>query len=356
MASTTITKRGDVWQYRIQYMVNGERKSVSKSGFKSKRDAKEAAILKENDLYTGLEVSAHKVLLADYMEHWKTLYKDGNISEHSSLRIGWIIDFVRSNYNLSLKSITLDNYQEFLNGLAKTYAKETVKKYHTYIKAALTHSVRMGVLPRNPVEGAIVRGNKAKQKAKNDKFINHEQFKQLEQALLEDLKPNYSSRYIILFSMFTGARLGECLGMTWDCVDFEQGKIRIEKGWDYHITKNFTDGKTPSSKRTIPVPKKLLDLLQTLPQDNDRIFSNVSPTAANKTLKKFLVKIGVETNLTFHGLRHTHASILLSEGVNILSVSKRLGHSDINETLSTYAHVLRELENRDADKILDILQ
>lgn len=99
-----------------------------------------------------------------------------------------------------------------------------------------------------------------------------------------------------------------------------------------------------------------LDLLQTLPRDNNRIFSNVSPTAANKTLKKFLVKIGVETNLTFHGLRHTHASILLSEGVNILSVSKRLGHSDINESLSTYAHVLRELENRYADKILDILQ
>lgn len=356
MASTTIIKRGDVWQYRIQYVVNGERKSVSKSGFKNKRDARDAAVLKESELNSGVDVSASQMLLADYMTRWKQLYKDGNISEHSSIRIGWIIEYVRINYNPSIKDVTLDDYQSFLNQLAQKYAKETVKKYHTYIKAALTHAVRTGVLARNPAEGAIVKGNKQKQKSVNEKFISQEEFKQLEEALLVGMKPSYTSRYVILFSMFTGARLGECLGMTWDCVDFQHNKIRIEKGWDYHVTNTFTDGKTPSSKRTIVVPQKLMDLLQTLPRDNDRLFNNVSPTAANKTLKKFLNKIGCETNLTFHGLRHTHASILLAQGINILSVSKRLGHADINETLTTYAHVLRELENHDNEKILEVLK
>lgn len=344
-----------MWQYRIQYVLNGERKSVSKSGFKTKRDAKDAAVLKESELNNGVDVFAGKTLLADYMQRWKELYKDGVISERGSLRIHWIIDYVRKEYNLPIADITLDSYQMFINRLSTKYSKETVKKYHTYIKAALTHAVRTGALNRNPAEGAVVKGNKEKTKSNADKFINYEQFKQLEKALLDGIKPEYTSRYIILFAMYTGARIGECLGLTWDCVDFKHNKIRIEKGWDYHVTNDFTDGKTPSSKRTIIVSQKLMDLLKTLPTGNNRVFKDVSPTAANKTLKKFLAKIGVQTNMTFHGLRHTHASILLSKGVNILTVSRRLGHADINETLSTYAHVIRELEETDNEKIINVL-
>jgi integrase len=59
--------------------------------------------------------------------------------------------------------------------------------------------------------------------------------------------------------------------------------------------------------------------------------------------------------ITFHGLRHTHASILLYKGVSVLSVSKRLGHSNITTTQSTYLHIIKELENQDQEKILKIL-
>lgn len=350
----SITKRGKTWSYRVYYYENGDRKYVSQSGFKTKAEAKDASILKENELLIGRKVSQDKVLLADYMERWKTLYKDDYISVRSLARIKNIINYVRKNYNLPLKDITHENYQEFLNTIAKNNAKETVKKYHTYVKAAIRHAVETRVLLYNPTSTAIVKGNETKTKDKENKYLDYEEFKKLEKVLLEDIQPTYSSRYIILFSMYTGARFGECLGMTWDCVDLENKTIKIEKGFDYQFTKDFTDGKTKSSKRIITIPDILVDLLKTAPKPKnitDTVFARISPNAANKALRKALKRAGIKKDVTFHALRHTHASILLANGVQLLSVSKRLGHADPNITLHTYAHIIKELEEEDSKKI-----
>ncbi|HDL2230618.1 TPA: tyrosine-type recombinase/integrase, partial [Enterococcus faecium] len=77
----------------------------------------------------------------------------------------------------------------------------------------------------------------------------------------------------------------------------------------------------------------------------------VSSNAVSKYLRKKLKELGIEKQFTLHGLRHTHASILLYQGVNILSVSKRLGHSSLETTMSTYLHIVRELEDQDKEKI-----
>ncbi len=82
-----------------------------------------------------------------------------------------------------------------------------------------------------------------------------------------------------------------------------------------------------------------------------RYFTTISNNAVNKALKRALKHIGVKKHITFHAIRHTHASILLSQGVQLLSVSKRLGHADSTITLQTYAHVIKELEKEDNEKI-----
>ena len=158
----------------------------------------------------------------------------------------------------------------------------------------------------------------------------------------------------MLCAMYTGARFGECLGLTWDCIDFDKKTIRIEKGFDYNYTNDFTEGKTKSSKRTIVVPQKLLDILSTLPRNNEKVFTTITNEAANKALKRALKQIGASKQINFHGLRHTHASILLSQGVQLLSVSKRLGHADATITLKTYAHIIQEKELEDDEKIKNI--
>lgn len=74
----------------------------------------------------------------------------------------------------------------------------------------------------------------------------------------------------------------------------------------------------------------------------------------NQPLTKPLTQLGLP-RVTFHGLRHTHASVLLYQGVSVLSVSKRLGHSSITTTQATYLHIIKELEAKDTDQILKIL-
>ena len=99
---------------------------------------------------------------------------------------------------------------------------------------------------------------------------------------------------------------------------------------------------------------KLLNWLKELPQNHSFVFDRVSNNAVNKSLQKALIRAKIKKQVTFHALRHTHASILLSEGVQLLTVSKRLGHADPNITLQTYAHVLDEMKDSESDKIKQI--
>lgn len=71
----------------------------------------------------------------------------------------------------------------------------------------------------------------------------------------------------------------------------------------------------------------------------------------NGLLEKYCYKLDIPT-ISIHGLRHTHASLLLYEGVSVASVAKRLGHANTTTTQETYLHIIEELENKDNDKVL----
>lgn len=346
----SIYKRGKTWTYKVYYYENGKQKAVSKSGFKTKAEAKDASILKENEMLQGKDFAKERMLLADYMENWRKLYKDDVVSLKTLQQIRIVTNYVRKNYNLMLKDITHENYQEFLNTVAETHAKETVKKYHTYVKATLKYAVRTNVLTINPAEGAILKGVDSKTKKEELKFLSLDEFKALEEALIRDIRRDYTTRYIILFSMYTGARFGECLGLTWDNLDKETNTVKIEKGFDSLHTRDFTDGKTKNAKRTIVIPSEVMKLLFQLPKDTERVFHDITNNGVKKTLDNTLRKAKIERKIRFHSLRHTHASILLSQGVQVVSVSKRLGHANPTVTMQTYAHVIKELEVSDNEK------
>lgn len=349
-----IYKRGKSWAYKVYYYDNGKQKAVSKSGFKTKAEAKDASIKRENEMLNGKNFAKEKIYLADYMKSWMKLYKEDTVSLKTLARIQSILNYVEKNFNIPLKDITDENYQEYLNTLAETRSKATVQKHHGYTSTVIKHAVKTKILLYDPTTCAVLKGQSENCIKEENKFIDHEDFCKLEEYLWDNICIERSSWYIILFSMYTGARFGECLGLTWDCVDFDKQTIKIEKGFDYRFTHNFTEGKTKNSKRTITVPKKLLNLLSTLPRTNDKVFTTVSNDVINSDLKRALKHIGVDKHVTFHAIRHTHASILLSKGVQLLSVSKRLGHADSTITLQTYAHVIKELEQEDNEKINDI--
>lgn len=161
-----------------------------------------------------------------------------------------------------------------------------------------------------------------------------------------------------------------------DCVDFDNKTITINKSWDYRDTNDFSDTKTFDSKRTITIDNETCEMLKVLKDlkkvqnknalksglrnNKNLCFVNtkmelVTNNAVNKTLKSLCKKVGAR-EITCHGLRHTHASMLLYRGVNVKYISRRSGHKDIVTTLQTYSHVLDEMEQKESRQADDTME
>lgn len=361
----SITKRGKKWQYRITYYdFDGKKKQTSKCGFSSRKEAKIAADEIELRLYNqkNINFSAQKMLFVDYFNKFYETYKKDKRSEANNKHYRLAIAFcVKYFSRLTIQELTRDKYQEALNDFAKTHAKGTTQKRHTYINACIKHAIHEGVIYKDPTYMVEITGEK-KSKQETQKFINEADFKQILQYIQStNTKP--LSYYFILLLATTGLRYSECAGLTWECIN--RNSITINKTFDEKYTHDFSSTKNHSSNRTITIDSNtyscLMELKSIQTGDNplNLVFRSKKQTplsndGVNKSLKNICQQLNIQT-ITCHVLRHTHGSVLLYHGLNIKYISRRLGHSDIVTTLQIYSHVLEELEqmeNRKVDTII----
>ena len=140
--------------------------------------------------------------------------------------------------------------------------------------------------------------------------------------------------------------------MTLDSVDYEKLEISVDKTFNQAQSKVFMPTKNPSSIRTIPISRKTADYIKEYvnvayeTNELQRLFYGVSNTIANRILKKI-----VGRNVHIHSLRHTFASYLISQEVELISISHLLGHKDLTTTLKVYAHQLDAVKDRSDDKV-----
>ena len=171
---------------------------------------------------------------------------------------------------------------------------------------------------------------------------------------------------MILIAAKTGVRYAEALALTPSSFDWANNTVTIDKTWDYRYAKGFKKTKTPASVRTIAVDWQIVGqfkpLVENLPE-NEPIFVGKDEQGHykrrfNSTINNYLSskcqELGI-TDVSFHALRHTHASVLLAEGVSIHTISARLGHSNVSVTQETYAHILDELQKKDDQKMMSVL-
>ncbi|MCM3053709.1 site-specific integrase [Caldibacillus thermoamylovorans] len=368
----SIKKLNGKWRYRVSYKsneVDDEGKPIYKTktqgGFRTKKEAELAAAELENKYRKGYDISAADQLFSEYMRNWYELYKKDKYSLGHDRNIKLSVELVEKHFvGIRMKDLNRDMYQKFINDISQKYAKATVQKRHTYIKECLRMAIEDGILIKDPTYKVKV-FSKKEEKNEEQKYLNFNEIQKLVLEVKKDMKPKYISRYIILFAIATGARFSEIMGMTWDSVDFDNKTITINKAWDFKDKKDFGNTKNYASKRTITVDDETLEMLKELKKkqkevtkqtgienDKDLVFVNtkmklVSNNAVNKTLSSICGKVGIR-EITCHGLRHTHGSILLYKGANIKYVSRRLGHSDIVTTLQIYSHVLDELEQKES--------
>lgn len=299
--------------------------------------------------------NSQKILFCDYFTKWVSLYKEGAIRPITLRKYyqaqKWLLMIAPS---LMVSDINRASYQEIINEYAKSHEKQTTMDFHHIIKGAIIDALDEGYIQKDPTRKVIIKGKKPK--AKKDKFLNQYEL----HTLLSDLnlKDQINWDYFILLVAKTGLRFSEALALTPSDFDFAHQMLSVNKTWNYKGNGGFLETKNKSSVRKIQIDWQLVIQLSTvlgkLEQDKP-IFVRNDEKVFNSTVNGILARHCKAAKLpviTIHGLRHTHASILLFAGVSIASVARRLGHSNMSTTQKTYLHIIQELENQDIDIIM----
>lgn len=254
--------------------------------------------------------------------------------------------------DLKIKDLTRISYQELLNNYALEHERQTTMDFHHQLKGSILDAVDEGLLDRDPTRKAIIKGKTPS--VKKVKFINQFELHTLLDTL--ELKNEISWEWMILLIAKTGLRFSEALALTPADFNFSRQSISVSKTWDYKGEGGFLPTKNQSSIRKVQIDWQTViqfsQLIKDLPEDKP-IFvkGKVYNSTVNGVLERYCKKAEVPV-ISIHGLRHTHASLLLFAGVSIASVARRLGHSSMNTTQKTYLHIIQELENRDVDLVM----
>lgn len=303
-----------------------------------------------------VDKSDKDISFCDYFMEWVNTYKKGAVRDvtfhkyemaHKNLQA--IIG------DMKVGEIDRKVYQQIINGYAEDHEKTTCYDFHHIVKGCILDAVDEGLIERDPTRKVVIKGKTPRKK--KPKFLSEYELKRLLEDL--DLGPEPSWDWLIFLIAKTGLRFSEALAVTPNDFDFEKLTLNIDKTWNYKNGGGFDKTKNRSSVRKVTfdwmVATKFSVLIKKIEDKETPIFANVSPVVYNSTVNDILgrhcKKQGIPI-ITVHGLRHTHASVLLANGVSTPSVSKRLGHSSIATTQKVYIHIIQELENQDTQLIL----
>ena len=294
-----------------------------------------------------------KELFSAYFERWIGIYKEGAIRKVTmqkyKLSLSWVKKLAPK---LRLNDIDRISYQQLLNDYAKDHERQTTMDFHHHLKSAILDAVDEGLIEKDPTRKVIIKGKSPREKKK--KYLNQFEL----HSLLKDLDLGQQINYdwLILLIAKTGMRFSEAIALTPNDFDFPHQTLSISKTWNYKDGGGFQPTKNKSSIRKIQIDWMVVSqfsaLVKDLPTDKpifikEKIFNSTINCILSRHCKKLSIPV-----ITVHGLRHTHASLLLFGGVSIASVAKRLGHSSMNTTEKTYLHIIQELENKDVDLVM----
>lgn len=371
-----IQKRGNSFRFTVSlgYDVNGKqiRKTTT---FTPPRNVSESKVQKlaEKAFYefeqqcngmTSLNENMRFGPLCDwYFENFAPSELKSTTTYHYKISVGTHIMPVFGNYKL--KDITTPKLTAFYKNL--TLAPSSVKKVHTVMSSIFHCAIRQGFIRENPCVNAIL----PKQEKKKKIFLDENQAKQL----LEKTSDYSPFNTIIRLLLFTGMRAGECLGLQWEDIDFENNILTINHTLSYVDCVWFlSTPKTLNSHRSIRLSDSIMDMLKYHKKQQADIREQLGdlwtqPTMVftslmgnfydrsylNKQFKDFL-KANNLPHITLHDLRHCNATLLINNGVPLKIVSEHLGHCDIGITANIYGHVLEKSKAKVAqtlDTILD---
>lgn len=388
----SIEKRGKN-SYRLTvsegFDLNGNPMIHRKTVHGTKKDAEVELAKFVTEVQNGLVVDGKSLKFSEFTEIWKRDYGSKELAPSTYKRYCRMLEtrllpYFGHFYINKIRPTDIMKFYDLLekdtqlirkkgnNGTKtkKPLSGKTILEHHRLLRAMLHRAVYWQLIVSNPAERVQApRAKKPKRRSYDDEQTKI-LLENLEQLSIEDTK----YKVAIILTVFTGVRLGELMGLEWQDIDFKNGIISINRSSQYLSDMGvFTKvPKTESSIREIAIPEFIISLLGEyklwyeeqksiygeLWTNSDRLFVQANgkpmhPSTISKWFVKYVGQIGLPV-INFHGLRHTNASLLVAQNIDIAIISARLGHAQISTTLNFYVHPLLS-HNRKAGYALENL-
>lgn len=359
--------------YQLRYYgppdADGKRRQVNETVRGTAKEAQRVLRERLAAIENGRYVARDKDTLGQFMTRWLETYAatnttlrtqegyQGNIARYIVPAIG----------NVELQKLTPSHIQGmYAELLERGLSNRTVLHVHRVLSEALKHAVKWGLLTRNPADATTPpRAEQAELEMWDVPTVN---------LFLEALAGHRFQDFYHL-ALLTGMRRSELCGLKWENVDLIRGRLSVVRTLQRIAGTGLVEGqpKTARSRRSVALSPQAVNLLHTIRgrqmehqleagpvwQNNGYVLTQVDGRPMNpiKVSQEFtgIVREAGLPHLTLHGLRHAHATLLLSRGIHPKVVSERLGHSNIAVTMDTYSHVIPGIQEQAALALDEIL-
>ena len=313
----------------------------------------------------GRYVDPTKMTVAEYLRHWLSVDIDRRVAAKTAARHHGIVQhqIIPRLGDVPMRKLSAVHIEAFEAGLqhdgyvkgrkrGQSLTAQTVLHVHRTLSQALSHAVKNEVLFKNPAEQV----KPPRPPSREIKILTKPEVA----ALLQAAGPTYL--YLpILVGVTTGMRRGELLGLRWSDIDFKTARLTVNLSLERIKGKTiFKPPKTTMSRRTITLPTLTIEALKKHRAEQaaerlrlglgkpELVFSHpdgspMDPDGITKAFDRLIKTAGVR-RITFHGLRHTHISHQLMDGVHLKIVSERAGHASVSTTLSVYAAFIPNMQ------------
>jgi integrase len=347
------TKDGRMWEFYFSYRdVFGERKSYHSKKYMTKEEAEEACRIKMSILkYKTSPYDNPDITFGELYQSFREFQED-KVKYSTKKGYSANIRYFRKFLNIKVKDLNIEMFEQWHKDMnQKEYADRTKNGALKFLKTVLNYGMKWYNSDCKPFYMRLYGFRDPNKLPDEMDFYTISEFRQFI-SVEDDLK--YRCLFKVLY--YCGLRMGEMRGLTWDNIDFKFKTIRVNKnvvkygsnGKSYTLT----SPKTLKSIRTLPLPDGLLNELYLYKQERIKdkkfeetwfVFGAEDPIPEttvryrkNDNAKKAKVK-----QIRIHDFRHSCVSLLINSGANITLVATYMGHSKIDETLNTYAHLYR---------------
>lgn len=372
-------------KYKLSYMLKGERYNTTVTA-NNQEEAQCLLIEFINTVKKIYNVDKRKCTLTEFVDLYFEYYAYEMLAEECIYNYkrtlkNWVLPKIGDVLLIDCTTTFFVKYFDWLSKQIsplthKLLAVGTREKIYGVLSSVFSCAVTWKLFEVNPLSKARPEDFKPTEKAKKQISAIKERSLTVEESrkLINSLDDTVDLKYkiIVHLALIGGLRRSEILGIKWSDIDFEKKSLCISQSSLYVPKKGYVEGelKNESSNRTIALPQSTIIMLldykmQTKKYyDDNLVFVNdkgrreglrLNPTSVTAWFKRFRQKLDLPSEVPLHGLRHTNATLLISQGINVTNVSSRLGHSNVGTTLNVYSHALASVDKtagNTLDKIL----